>query len=252
MIIQQGIDWRTAMAANPRSKPTNKDNQDRTQLLLHMYDQMFNDIDRHILVIWQAIAAIIGAFAFLALVEKSIVSIDIAIALIVLVAAWLIAHVYDAAYWYNRNLVIIANIERQFLLPEDQRNIHYYFGNHRPNNKMMMHLRIQFLLGVGLAAIVLLYHFMTRIWDGVERARAEGLHSEIWLRTANPSDVQRLLPYVTLVCAFLVVLWVRNNRNKSYQNFLENSPGVQLDTSGISYGAGHPGFRVVQGNLTPE
>jgi hypothetical protein len=32
------------------------------------------------------------------------------------------------SYWYNRNLVIIANIERQFL---GRKEIHYYFGKHR-------------------------------------------------------------------------------------------------------------------------
>src|SRR5215204_1268507 len=155
------------MSAKPRPSTQISSDDDRNQLLLHMYDQMFNDIDRHILVIWQSVAALFGAFAFLALVEKAIVSVDIAIALIVLIATWLIAHVYDAGYWYNRNLVIIANIERQFLRPEDQRNIHFYFGSHRANNKMMMHLRIQFWLGIGIAGLVLFYHFTMRVWGSL-------------------------------------------------------------------------------------
>src|SRR5829696_2585314 len=84
-----------------------------------------------------------------------------------MIATRLIAHVYDAGYWYNRNLVIIANIERQFLRPEDQRNIHFYFGSHRANNKMMMHLRIQFWLGIGIAGLVLFYHFTMRVWGSL-------------------------------------------------------------------------------------
>ncbi len=103
----------------------------RDEFLLHMYDQMFNDINTHILVVWQSVGVLVGAFAIFALTEKQIITLDIAAALIVLLAAWLIGHIYDASYWYNRNLVIIANIERQFLAAADLKEVHYYFGKHR-------------------------------------------------------------------------------------------------------------------------
>src|SRR3546814_2866580 len=48
------------------------------------------------------------------------ISLDVAASLIILLCAWLYAHMLDAAYWYNRNLVIIANIERQFLLDRSE------------------------------------------------------------------------------------------------------------------------------------
>jgi len=73
-----------------------------------MYKQMFNDINRHIVVIWQSVGVLLGAFTLFALVEKQVIPLDVASALLVLIAAWLTAHLYDASYWYNRNLVIIA------------------------------------------------------------------------------------------------------------------------------------------------
>ena len=122
----------------------------REDLLLKMYDQMFNDINRHIMVVWQSVGVLVGAFAVFALVEKNVVPLDFAVCIVLLLALWLMAHLFDAAYWYNRNLVIIANIERQFLRKEDLKEIHYYFGSHRPKNKMIYHLRIQMTLGIAL------------------------------------------------------------------------------------------------------
>ena len=140
---------------------------DRSDFLLKMYDQMFNDINTHILVVWQSVAVVVGAFAILGLAEKSIISLDLAVSLIVLLAGWLLAHLYDASYWYNRNLIIIANIERQFLHREDLKNIHYYFGKHRAKTAMLTHSRIQYYLGVSIALLFLGFHFVTRVVPGI-------------------------------------------------------------------------------------
>ena len=121
----------------------------REKFLLHMYDQMLNDINRHIIVVWQSISVLVGAFAIFALAEKQVISVDVASALLILIAGWSLAHHLDASYWYNRNLAIIANIEKQFLSSGDLSEIHYYFGSHRPNNKMITHLRIQLALEDG-------------------------------------------------------------------------------------------------------
>ena len=42
----------------------------RQELLLKMYDQLFNDINTHIIVVWQSVGVVVCAFALLALVEK--------------------------------------------------------------------------------------------------------------------------------------------------------------------------------------
>lgn len=198
----------------------------RQELLLKMYDQLFNDINRHIVVIWQSISVLVGAFAIFALVEKNIISIDLASAIIVLLAAWLLSHLYDSAYWYNRNLTMIANIERQFLLKEDLKHIHYYFGKHRPVNSMLTHLKIQFALGLGLCGLVLLYHFVERVVPGFG-----GSSEDI--------DPARALPYIVVFASSFFLKWIRKNRRDSYQEFLENSPGIEVDTKGLNYGVGH-------------
>ena len=127
----------------------------RSDFLIAMYNQMMNDINRHIVVVWQSVSVLVGAFAAWSLIEKKIISLDIAATLIVIIAIWVIAHVYDAAYWYNRNLVIIANIERQFLTKKDLKEIHYYFGAHRSKTSMLTHLQLQLFLALGVAGLVL-------------------------------------------------------------------------------------------------
>lgn len=199
----------------------------RQELLLKMYDQMFNDIDRHILVVWQSIGVLIGAFAVFALVESNIIPLDVATSLIVLISAWLVAHLYDASYWYNRNLVIIANIERQFLRIEDLREIHYYFGRHRTKGAMITHLRIQYLFGLGIATVVLYYHYTQRIAPLLARGEAP------WW---NPES----LPYMVALASMILIYFLRQRRAKSYEEFLTNSPGKKVDDTGIKYGVGHP------------
>jgi hypothetical protein len=201
----------------------------REELLLKIYDQMFNDINRHILVIWQSISVLIGAFAIFSLTEKQIISLDIASSIILLLCAWLIAHLYDSSYWYNRNLVIIANIERQFLKKEDLKEIHYYFGKHRPKNRMISHLKIQYSLGMGLGLLILLYHFFVRILPEFNSS-------------FDKFEFARLLPYIIVIISFFYLLKVKNEKDENYQEFLNNSPGIEIDTNNINYGSGH-GFR---------
>jgi hypothetical protein len=140
----------------------------RQEFLVEMYKQLMADINRHIMVVWQSVGVLLGAFAVFASVEKKVLSPDIATSLIVLLCGWLYAHLLDASYWYNRNLAMIANIERQFLNASDLRNIHYYFGSHRSNNKMIIHLWIQTALGIGLYVLVLLFHFLNRVASGLK------------------------------------------------------------------------------------
>ncbi len=140
---------------------------ERQEFLLRMYDQLFNDINRHIMVVWQSVGVLIGAFTIFALVEKSIISLDIAASIILLLYSWLLAHLFDSLFWYNRNLVIIANIERQFLRTSDLTEIHFYFGEHRKKNKMIEHLRLQVSLGIALGVIACIYHFSERVIPGL-------------------------------------------------------------------------------------
>jgi len=185
----------------------------RNQFLLEMYKQMWGNISRHI-VIWQSISVLLGTFAVFALVEKRIISLDFASALIVLISAWLLAHVIDANYWYNRNLKIIANIERQFLTSDDLSLIHPYFGE-GGRTTILDHLQIQGLLGGGVYLLVIVYHFSERIFPGVGGS---------W----HTFEFQRTLPYlVSVVC----IVWLRRQERKqksTYEKLLIQSPGAPI------------------------
>jgi hypothetical protein len=101
------------------------------------------------------------------------------------------------SYWYNRNLVIIANIERQFLGPDDLKEIHYYFGKHRKKSAMITHLKIQYALGLG-----------------------PGIHAP-----AGNSELSRSLPYLAATPWAIFLWFLRKNRIDSYQEFLDGSTG---------------------------
>ncbi len=191
-----------------------------------MYKQMMADINRHIMVVWQSVGVLVGALALFSLVEKNVISLDIAASLIVLLCGWLTAHLLDASYWYNRNLVIVANIERQFLREIDLKEIHYYFGKHRVKNRMITHLRIQMALGVGLSAFVVLIHFLERVAPGLSAPMAN-------------LDLKRSLPYAMLICVLIYAWRVNRHRDRSYDEFVEHSPGKLVDTRGIAYRHGH-------------
>lgn len=202
----------------------------RDEFLLKMYEQMFYDIDRHHKIVWQVIGVLIGSFAFIALAEKGIIPIDIAVSVVVLLSLWVIAHVFDSNYWYNRNLVIISNIERQFLLNTDLKNIQYYFGKHRDKNAIQTSLKIQLYMAWGIIGVFLVYHFVTRIYSG------------LFLKWIDSTiDWIRVIPYIVVVVFyFILVKWIKKKREDNYLEFLSNSPGITIDTSSISYGDGHP------------
>lgn len=210
-----------------KKQMSDKADQNRKEFLMHMYNEMFNDINRHILVVWQSVGVVIGAFALIGLAGRAILPLDVAVGLIALIGLWLLAHLEDAGYWYNRNLAIIANIERQFLEKADLRNIHYYFGKHRRKIVMLTHLKIQYLFGIGIIFLVLLYHFLTRVVPGLGAPWAN-------------FEPLRGLPYFIVVVGAVVVLRLHGKMKKKYAEFLQNSPGMDVDTKGIKYGEGHP------------
>ena len=198
----------------------------RQEFLIEMYKQLLSDINRHIVVVWQSVGVLVSAFAVFALVEKHVVPLDIAASLIMMLCGWLYAHLLDASYWYNRNLVMIANIERQFLLISDLRDIHYYFGAHRPGNRMITHLKIQMALGTGIGLLVLLFHFLDRVLPG--------FGSPIAL-----FEPLRGLPYVAALAGTVYIYNVKRHRDDSYAEFLENSPGREINAENVRYGRGH-------------
>jgi hypothetical protein len=198
----------------------------RRDFLLAMYGQLMNDINRHIIVVWQSVGVLFGAFAVFALVEKQVISLDVATSLIVFLCTWVIAHVYDAGYWYNRNLVIIANIERQFLRPSDLREIHYYFGRHRKTGALITHLEIQMYLALGVALLVLTTHFFTIVLP-------------VWQKEKVGTGLM-YLPWAATLIGLAFWGWSKRKFATRYKIFIANSPGKEIDDSSINHGPGHP------------
>jgi len=190
----------------------------RETFLLAMYKQMWDNIERHIMVVWQSVGVLGGAFAVSALVEKKLLSLDWAVTVVVLVAAWQVAHTIDAGYWYNRNLAIISNIERQFLEATDTANIHPYFAERRPP-KLLDHLKIQFAFGTAVALLVLAYHFSRQVLPGIHAP---------W----STFDFRKAIPYLTFVvcCGFLSGLH-RHQTQKYTKNFLQSPVSRASDDS---------------------
>lgn len=195
--------------------------QERAEFLRSMYDQLWGNINRHITSLWQAIGIFLGAFAILALVEKSTVPLGFAVSLLVLGAGLLIAHVYDSSNWYNRNLHLIGNIEKQFLdKDKDSKEIHPYF-TWRPKTKpgMITYFTIQLWFSWALVVLVLTwYSFERELWTAHTRVAAAPLKDVLIA----------LLPYLTTALVIAFTEYIRRDRIKAHQDLIRDAPGKQL------------------------
>lgn len=196
----------------------NFDEKDRKEFLIQMYIQLSNEIDRHIRIIWQIVGVLISAFAIFALVEKEIISIDLASSILIAVCGLSTAIVVESNFWYNRNLTIIANIERQFLKNSDSKDIHYYFTKHRKNNAYLDMMIIQFAFIFLLLIIVVVFHFSKQIYPF--------MHCE-----GTQFSPIKSIPYLVLLIGVFFILYFHNKRISDYNNFVENSPGIQMDAN---------------------
>jgi hypothetical protein len=179
-----------------------------------MYGQMWGNIDRHILVIWQSVATLFSAFAVLALIEKKVISLDLACTLLVLICAWVGAHVVDSNYWFARNIHIIANIEPQFLVPNDGHLIHPYFAaDHKP--RMLDHLVVQAYLAGGVFLLIVGWHLSERV--------APGLRSP-W----NEFEILRALPYIVAAVNVALLRFFWRKQRARYADLLRKSPGASV------------------------
>jgi hypothetical protein len=192
----------------------NRETNRRDDFLLAMYNQMWGNIDRHILVIWQSVGALLGAFAVLALIEKNVLPVDLACSIMVVICAWVAAHVIDANYWFTRNLVIIINIERQFLLSKDLQDIHPYFRDHR--RPTLDHLVVQAWLAASVFFLIAGWHFFTRVAPGF---------ASPW----GNFEFSRALPYVVALIAAVLLFSFKRKQKKSYERLLHDSPGISLE-----------------------
>jgi hypothetical protein len=204
-----------------------EDDKARRDFLIAMYNQLMADINRHIIVIWQSVGVLFGTFAALSLVEKGTIPLDFAATLIIVVCIWVVSHVIEAGYWYNRNLVMIANIERIFLVESDLRDVHYYFGAHRKTGRLITHLRIQRNLAIGITVLILGIHY------------SQVIHAVV--TCVRPLELTNTFPWIAAAIGVFVWIKMVRDTDEKYREFLKNSPGRSINTSSIQYGGrGHP------------
>jgi hypothetical protein len=190
--------------------------ENRQELLLHMYDQMWRNIDRHIIVVWQSVVVVISAVAAPLLSKAEPVNADLTTAVLIMICGWGIALALDGSYWYNRNLVIVSNIERVFLSREDLHDIHYYFEGHR-RNKMIENQLIQAILSGAIGTLFLAHHFWTRVLPE--------------LSVHNRFDPLRSAPYVVALATVVLLLKFRAHIARNYGKLQKRSPGMKIETS---------------------
>jgi len=185
----------------------------RPEFLLKMYETYNDEIARHFGLAWQAVT--VFAASIVAVVTASsrignapayaIISIYLAL------VTWALEIIIDASYWYNRNLVVIANIERQFMKESDARDIQWYFVKHRPRNSPITFMRSLVLFLCSLVVLTLLcYFFVPAINDN-------GCALHYWTT---------YIPVGVLLAAVLVLRAFSWEKNRQYQEFLANAPGV--------------------------
>lgn len=188
---------------------------DRKTFLIAMYNQICQEMDRHIKIIWQIVGVLLSTFAIFALVEKDILSLDIASSIILAVCGLALAIIVESNFWYNRNLVIVANIERQFLLSTDSQHIHYYFTKHRKNNAYIDMMLIQIFFVIIIAFIILTYHFNERVLPN--------------LNIKNDFSLARSIPYLVVLIVIILICYFNSKRKNDYNTFKSNSPGKIID-----------------------
>jgi hypothetical protein len=194
----------------------------RGEFLIEMYRQCSAHLDRHILIPWQSIG-VIGAALAVFLVEgklDAVSDLDFLLTLAVVLCFWLAANLYDANNWFDRNLHIIANVERQFLNSSDLREIHPFFGEHRWGQlgrlKLLRHFRIQLTMTIAVLALVLAFHLARRVLvDG-----------------CLPSGWTWGLPYVALVVGLICVFDIRERTFDETRKLIALSPGKELSEKG--------------------
>src|SRR5690606_14260481 len=122
------------------------DGHERAEFLRTMYSELWDNINRHVLVVWQPTVVLSTAFVAMLLRDADLLQPDFGTALMITASAWVVAHTLDASSWFNRNLAILRNIEREFLIEADIRRIQPFFARDHRAPKLAEYFLIQLCL----------------------------------------------------------------------------------------------------------
>jgi hypothetical protein len=163
-------------------------------LLVAMYGKMWDNINRHVVIVWQSITAILGSLALLGWVEKGVIGLDVGTAFVVIFSAWVIAHTYDASAWFNRNQMIVGKIEQLILREDVRKELHSVIGTTRDPRSMILQFQIQYMLALTIGLLALGYHFSRRV--------------QITWKLAD-IDLAGTMPYIAALAAVVLVFLAR-------------------------------------------
>lgn len=196
----------------------------RPEFLIGMYEQLMADINRHIVVVWQMVGVVGAAIAGLVVAEKEGVPTAYGVILTLLVISWVVEHLHDSNFWYNRNLVMITNIERVFLTPNDVDLIHPYFAAHRKKGSFLTHLQVQRHYALAIAVLVVLYFLAKSV-----------LPSLAW---GSPVDIAKWIALAAFLFLFVRDRILLRRYDKKYEEYLKISPGISVPKQ-VDYGTTH-------------
>jgi hypothetical protein len=187
-----------------------------------MYKSMWDNINRHVTALWQSTAVLGTAFGAALLIKTSSAAgtagagsgsigdstPEFAVSVVIAACCWLIAHAFDAANWYNRNIQILGNIESVFfaLMTPAERVHPYGDPNWRRQNEVLPYMRLQAVFGAMIALAAFGWHFVSRVMP--------------WLDQDNRFDFVTALPAIVLGIGAIVcgVSWWANR--KDFAEFL--------------------------------
>lgn len=185
----------------------------RKTFLISMYNQLCHEMDRHIKITWQIAGVLLSSTAVFALAELKAIHLDIAATIIVIVCFLNVGIITESNFWYYRNLIIVTNIERVFLLKSDEKDIHHYFTRHKAKLGFLDMMKIQILFVFSVLALILGHHF----------------HSYLYQKTYQDITIQNFLPYVFSLIGFIGSLFFILKRRCDYSKFKAGSPGIKID-----------------------
>ncbi len=186
----------------------------RAEFLLEVYRQTSAHLGRHVSGVWQCVG-VVGAALIVFAQDKNTPLNDYACALVVLLCGWLAATTLDASNWFNRNLMIITNVERLFLVQADLKHVHHFFEKHRPVGQHAQHFTIQLCLSGAVWLLVLCYHFAEQVMPGF---------SLPW----SNLQLSRAMPYLFTLILSGTLIWLKLHYKKKDKIFHSRSPGVSI------------------------
>lgn len=184
---------------------------DSEKILIEMYSQLMHDVKRHVVIVWQSICMLIAAITAFALIKDNLFSLDMAASVALIACIWLLVHVYDSSFWYNRNIAIIDNIEKQFLRQDESGVMKSFFSESHPKGVYLSHC-VQRALGISVAVLVLGFQFYETILP--------------ILLGRTDFEVLNSAPWVIAACGILIWAIKSYSNIKKYDEFIKNSSNL--------------------------